>query len=92
MPRGDADFPELLPLTCGEGVAFYGEVVDIVGGQNFVDDHLVDALHGDEGVSKYLLYSPAVGIKFWVAASGDAAGPHMIYIQTVGNGLYATSM
>ena len=88
MPRGDADFPELLPLACGEGVVFYGEVVDIVGGQNLVDDHLVDAQHRDEGVGKNLLYSPAVGIKFRVAAAGDAGGSYMIDVEAISDGLH----
>ena len=67
-------------------------MVDIVGGQCLIDSRFVDASHGDEGVGKYLLHLPAVGIEFGVATAGDACSSYMIDVEAISDGLHALSM
>lgn len=92
VTRSDANLMELLPLGGGEGVAFRGDVVDIVGGQYLIDGGLVNPLHGYECVGKNLLHMPTVGIKFQVACAGYAAFSYMIYVQRIGYCFYASGV
>ena len=85
----DTNLMELLPLGRGEGVAFHGEVIDIVGGQYLINSRLINTLHGYECVGKDLLHMPAVGIEFRVATTSDATLAHMIYVQRIGYCLHA---
>ena len=92
MPWSDAYRVKLVPLGGGEGIAFYRDMIDKVGGQYLIDSRFVDALDGNECVSKDLLHTPAVGIEFGIAAAGDAGGSYVVDVEVISDCLHVLSM
>lgn len=92
---GEADGAELPPIdpplhlavdVAVEVLGFAGEEVDVVRGQNTVDDLLVHALEGDEEVGEQALHTQAVVEAATVDGGGDAVRAYPIYVQAGGDG------